>query len=259
MNDANSKEKLNSYYLPKIREVEELSSSASTPTDSNSVSPSSSFSASTPQPSNEAPISKATTNGPVNKSTAVHRRPIVIVANKSDLNNDRSSPIRDPLITQLIKANSQIETCIECSAKTIKNVPEVFYYAQKSVLFPTSPVYDSDKKQMTPLAIKCLTRVFRICDADNDGILNDKELADFQLKCFNLRLNASTLQEVKSILRNSDESRTYLVNNGITLNGFIHLHELFINKGRHETSWTVLKKFGYDRNLGFNREYAFPK
>lgn len=36
---------------------------------------------------------------------------------------------------------SEIETCIECSAKTLKNISEMFYYAQKAVLHPTSPIY----------------------------------------------------------------------------------------------------------------------
>lgn len=36
---------------------------------------------------------------------------------------------------------SEIETCIECSAKTLKNISEMFYYAQKAVLHPTEPIY----------------------------------------------------------------------------------------------------------------------
>lgn len=40
---------------------------------------------------------------------------------------------------------SEIETCIECSAKTLKNISEMFYYAQKAVLHPTSPIYSVEK------------------------------------------------------------------------------------------------------------------
>ena len=35
----------------------------------------------------------------------------------------------------------EIETCVECSAKTLKNISEMFYYAQKAVLHPTGPIY----------------------------------------------------------------------------------------------------------------------
>lgn len=37
--------------------------------------------------------------------------------------------------------------------------------------------------------------------------------------------------------------------NGLTLTGFIFLHALFIEKGRLETTWTVLRKFGYDNDI----------
>ena len=37
----------------------------------------------------------------------------------------------------------EIETCVECSAKMPLNVSEVFYFAQKAVLHPTAPLYDS--------------------------------------------------------------------------------------------------------------------
>lgn len=37
--------------------------------------------------------------------------------------------------------------------------------------------------------------------------------------------------------------------NGLTLTGFLFLHALFIEKGRLETTWTVLRKFGYDNEI----------
>lgn len=36
---------------------------------------------------------------------------------------------------------------------------------------------------------------------------------------------------------------------GLTLEGFLFLHALFIEKGRLETTWAVLRKFGYDDDL----------
>lgn len=40
-------------------------------------------------------------------------------------------------------ALKEVETCVECSAKQLLNVSEVFYFAQKAVLHPTAPLYDS--------------------------------------------------------------------------------------------------------------------
>lgn len=56
----------------------------------------------------------------------------------------------------------EIETCVECSAKTMKNVSEIFYYAQKAVVYPTRPLYDADGKRLTDRAKKALIRVFKV-------------------------------------------------------------------------------------------------
>lgn len=37
----------------------------------------------------------------------------------------------------------EVETVVECSAVMPLNVSEVFYFAQKAVLHPTAPLYDS--------------------------------------------------------------------------------------------------------------------
>ncbi|KAG7248126.1 hypothetical protein CRUP_006529, partial [Coryphaenoides rupestris] len=114
-----------------------------------------------------------------------------------------------------------------CSAKNLKNISELFYYAQKAVLHPTGPLYCPEEKEMKPSCVKSLTRIFKVSDLDNDGILNDNELNFFQ-------------------------------DNGLTLKGFLFLHTLFIQRGRHETTWTVLRRFGYDDDLELTQEYLFP-
>lgn len=37
----------------------------------------------------------------------------------------------------------------QCSAKNLKNISELFYYAQKAVLHPTAPLYDPEEKQVS--------------------------------------------------------------------------------------------------------------
>jgi Ras family protein T1 len=227
INDVSSKEKLVSYWLPKIQEIE-----------SNAMHISSS----------------ASLNSSYNGDIYNTKRPIILIANKSDIIINNESLVNDFLISQLIRSYNQIETCIQCSAKTLKNVPEVFYYAQKSILYPTVPIYDEEKKTLTSQCIKCLTRIFKLCDHDNDGLLNDKELNEFQMKCFGVHLNNNSLQEVKTLLNNNFQRSENLFENSITLNGFLYLHSLFIKKGRHETIWAVLKKFGYDKHLSMSHE-----
>ncbi|TUC02891.1 Mitochondrial Rho GTPase 1-A [Bagarius yarrelli] len=56
----------------------------------------------------------------------------------------------------------------------------------------------------------------------------------------------------------------YAVNNRKSLekvsdaDGFLFLHTLFIQRGRHETTWAVLRHFGYDNDLELNQDYLVP-
>lgn len=42
-----------------------------------------------------------------------------------------------------LNITQEVETVVECSALLPLNVSEVFYFAQKAVLHPTAPLYDS--------------------------------------------------------------------------------------------------------------------
>ncbi|CAF90509.1 unnamed protein product, partial [Tetraodon nigroviridis] len=191
------------------------------------------------------------------------RVPLILVGNKSDLVEHSGMETILPIMNQ----HSQIETCVECSAKNLKNISELFYYAQKAVLHPTGPLYCPEKKavrgstlssqpRMKSLCVKALTRIFKVSDLDNDGILNDSELNFFQRTCFNAPLEPRALEDVKNVVRkNLSEG---VRSNGLTLKGFLFLHTLFIQRGRHETTWTVLRRFGYDDDLELNQDYLFP-
>uniref|UniRef100_A0A0X3Q2A0 Mitochondrial Rho GTPase 1 n=1 Tax=Schistocephalus solidus TaxID=70667 RepID=A0A0X3Q2A0_SCHSO len=181
------------------------------------------------------------------------RVPVVLVGNKLDL--VPSSKMEQVL--PLMERYPEIETCIECSAKTMRNLSETFWFAQKAVLYPTVPLYRADTKELTPECIRALTRIFRICDIDNDGYLSDKELEAFQERCFAIPLTAQSLHDVKQLVRNSTSGGVNL--HGITLKGFLFLHLVFIRKGRHETTWAVLRQFGYDNQLRLSNEFLYPK
>ncbi|XP_035516397.1 mitochondrial Rho GTPase 1b isoform X3 [Morone saxatilis] len=180
------------------------------------------------------------------------RVPLILVGNKSDLVEHSSMETILPIMNQY----SEIETCVECSAKNLKNISELFYYAQKAVLHPTGPLYCPEKKDMKPLCVKALTRIFKVSDLDNDGILNDNELNFFQRTCFNTPLEPQALEDVKNVVRKNLSDG--VCDNGLTLKGFLFLHTLFIQRGRHETTWTVLRRFGYDDDLELNQDYLFP-
>ncbi|XP_013986317.1 mitochondrial Rho GTPase 1-A isoform X1 [Salmo salar] len=211
------------------------------------------------------------------------RVPVILVGNKSDLVEHSSMETILPVMNQY----TEIETCVEwkerefavhslkmesasqhllllfcgrnrgeCSAKNLKNISELFYYAQKAVLHPTGPLYCPEEKRMKPACIKALTRIFKVSDLDNDGILNDNELNFFQRTCFNAPLASQALEDVKNVVRKNVIDG--VCDNGLTLKGFLFLHTLFIQRGRHETTWTVLRRFGYDDDLELHQDYLFP-
>ncbi|CAG2106672.1 unnamed protein product [Medioppia subpectinata] len=182
-----------------------------------------------------------------------HSTPVVLVGNKADLVDYSSLEVVLPIMNQFY----EVETCVECSAKSLKNISELFYYAQKAVLHPTAPLYSPEDRDLTENCKKGLTRIFKLCDLDNDGVLNDHELNRFQRRCFDSPLQPQALDDVKNIVKRSVPDGVF--DDGLTLPGFLFLHTLFIQRGRHETTWTVLRKYGYNDAVCLNEQYLRPK
>lgn len=180
------------------------------------------------------------------------RTPIILVGNKSDLRPGGSMEAVLPLMSQF----PEIETCVECSAKQLRNVSELFYYAQKAVLHPTAPLYDPEAKQLRPACARALTRVFRLSDQDLDQGLSDAELNAFQKSCFGHPLAPQALEDVKTVV--SKHVAGGVRDGRLTLDGFLFLNTLFVQRGRHETTWTILRRFGYGDSLALTAEYLRP-
>nr|XP_027204426.1 mitochondrial Rho GTPase 1-A-like [Dermatophagoides pteronyssinus] len=181
-----------------------------------------------------------------------HSIPIILVGNKSDLVEYSSIDTVLPLMNQY----KEIEICVECSAKNLDNLSEIFYYAQKTVLYPVTPIYYPEERELSDNCKIALKRIFTICDLDNDGILNDLELNNFQTYCFDSYLLSQTLDDVKYILKSIIPDG--VSENGITLQGFMFLLTFFIQRGRHELIWIVLRKFGYNNSVALDDQYLYP-
>ncbi|XP_028904614.1 mitochondrial Rho GTPase 2 isoform X2 [Ornithorhynchus anatinus] len=180
------------------------------------------------------------------------RTPIILVGNKSDLRSGSSMEAILPIMNQF----SEIETCVECSAKNLKNISELFYYAQKAVLHPTAPLYDPEEKRLRLPCAKALARIFRLSDQDNNQVLSDDELNFFQKSCFGNPLAPQALEDVKTVVCKNTAGGVQ--GDGLTLDGFLFLNTLFIQRGRHETTWTILRRFGYNDELELTEDYLFP-
>lgn len=173
--------------------------------------------------------------------------PVIVVGCKLDLRDERHSLSLEQVMAPIMRLFREIETCIECSSANLVQVPEVFYYAQKAVLHPTAPLFDQETQALKPRCVRALKRIFILCDHDMDGALNDAELNDFQVKCFNAPLQPAEIVGVKRVVQEQLPEGVNAL--GLTLTGFLFLHALFIEKGRLETTWTVLRKFGYDDDI----------
>lgn len=82
------------------------------------------------------------------------------------------------------------------------------------------------------------------------------ELNAFQQWCFNTPLQPQVLEDVKAVLSKNINDGIY--NGCVTLKGFMYLQCLFIQRGRNETTWAVLRKFGYDNDLQMAKDYVHP-
>lgn len=181
------------------------------------------------------------------------KKPIILAGNKDDLQTASSLEHVMPIMEK----HKEVETCVECSAKQLKNVSEMFYYAQKAVLYPTAPLYSPADENLLPKCLSALRRVFHICDSNADGYISDDDLKLFQSRCFDTQLETGALQSIKDVIRG--ECPQGITEDGVTLEGFLFLHKVFVQRGRHETTWTVLRAFGYDDNLDLRSDYARPQ
>ncbi|XP_016076194.1 PREDICTED: mitochondrial Rho GTPase 2 isoform X3 [Miniopterus natalensis] len=77
-----------------------------------------------------------------------------------------------------------------------------------------------------------------------------------QKSCFGHPLAPQALEDVKMVVRKNVAGGVR--DDRLTLDGFLFLNTLFIQRGRHETTWTILRRFGYGDTLELSTDYLFP-
>ncbi|KAK4901543.1 ERMES complex Ca(2+)-binding regulatory GTPase gem1 [Elasticomyces elasticus] len=187
--------------------------------------------------------------------------PVVLCANKSDLSPAGTSTaqiVTDEMLPVMAEFK-EIDSCIRTSAREHHNINEVFFLCQKAVTHPIAPIYDSKESTLKPVAVQALKRVFYLCDRDGDGFLNDKEIHDFQMKCFDKPLSDADLASIKRSINRSSSLAAEGEKDGIDIDGFLTLNKMFAEKGRHETIWIILRKFQYTDSLSLKDTFLHPK
>lgn len=106
---------------------------------------------------------------------------------------------------------------------------------------------------------------------------------DRQQKCFSTPLQTQELEGILDLVRSYDPasvrplplgqpstppghdtdswppSQPAAVAEGLTELGFLYLHTIFIQQGRMETTWTVLRQFGYGESLDLREDFLSPR
>ncbi|CAK9786796.1 uncharacterized protein COLE_02623 [Cutaneotrichosporon oleaginosum] len=214
--------------------------------------------------------------------------PVILVGNKIDMRGGEvTNQALEEEVAPIMREFKEVETVVECSALMPLNVSEVFYFAQKAVLHPTAPLYDSRDHVLKPKCLEALKRIFKISDVDKDGLLNATELNQFQQKCFSTPLQTQELEGILELVRSYDPgavqplpsppaasspstpfaeydqhpvwTSTSQTSEGLTELGFLYLHTIFIQQGRMETTWTVLRQFGYGESLDLREDFLSPR
>ncbi|KAL8766077.1 MAG: hypothetical protein Q9209_007043 [Squamulea sp. 1 TL-2023] len=184
--------------------------------------------------------------------------PVVLCASKSDqsANTPTDQVVEDEMLP-VMSEFKEIDSCIRTSAREHHNINEVFFLCQKAVTDPIAPLFDSKDSSLKPACVSALQRIFYLCDRDQDGYLSNKEIHDFQIKCFGKPLSDPDLSNIKSsIQRHLPDSVT---DRGIHQSGFVFLNKLFAEKGRHETIWLILRTFHYTDSLSLQSSFLSPK
>ena len=184
--------------------------------------------------------------------------PVVLCANKSDLaaNVNTDQVVEDEMLPVMAEFK-ELDSCIRTSAKEHHNVNEVFFLCQKAVTNPIAPLFDPKESKLKPACVAALQRVFYLCDQDQDGYLSDKEIHDFQTKCFGKPLSDDDLKNIKHAIQKY--SADSVGEKGINQDGFVLLNKIFAEKGRHETIWIILRTFHYTDSLSLRDSFLHPK
>ncbi|CAI4037065.1 hypothetical protein SMKI_01G0200 [Saccharomyces mikatae IFO 1815] len=206
--------------------------------------------------------------------------PVILCKNKCDsLSNTNSNAmsssadsddidtkVEDEEFIPILMEFKEIDTCIKTSAKTQFDLNQAFYLCQRAITHPISPLFDAMVGELKPLAVMALKRVFLLSDLNQDSYLDDNEILGLQKKCFNKSIDVNELNFIKDLLLDIPKhdleyanNKLYVPGKGITKDGFLVLNKIYAERGRHETTWAILRTFHYTDSLCINDKILHPR
>jgi Ca2+-binding EF-hand superfamily protein len=190
--------------------------------------------------------------------------PVIVAENKMDLfrpsstsgqADEQALARRRQQIVSLMQRFPFVRQCIKCSAKNLLRVDDVFLKAQQAVLYPLTPaLYDLAAGRLSVECQRALTRIFRMYDADHDGLLSDQELDRFQRETYHVVAFDRDFSAWKKVVtRHNPQPDQEVTRDGkFTIPGFLAIFDVFISQNRLDVVWQALRKFGYDDDLALH-------
>ncbi|CAH8386163.1 unnamed protein product [Eruca vesicaria subsp. sativa] len=175
------------------------------------------------------------------------RVPIVVAGHR--VIKEEHNPVSiEEIATPIRQQCQEIEICIEWSAPRLSDAQMVFVQAQVAAMYPIGPVYDQVTNSLKPCCVAALKRMFEIYARDNDYIINDDGLNDLNVHCFGIPLMHSQSRALIEYVQ--ELCQEGVQENGLTIDGFLVLITTkLIKDGKLKTLWTMLRAFGYNKDL----------
>lgn len=107
------------------------------------------------------------------------------------------------------------------------------------------------EKKIKPEYDRAMSRIFRICDKNFDGFLDDNEMVELQSSVFGADLEKKHITALKEVLINEcgAEFDELIAQKGLNYEAFKNFNRILIQKIKLHICWTLLRHFGYNDKL----------
>ncbi|KAL6928316.1 hypothetical protein ACO0SA_003054 [Hanseniaspora valbyensis] len=205
-----------------------------------------------------------------------------------------SSTLSGPLIlsnTTTLNSNNNNNNNTTSTNSSLSLFYTATYHCIRAVVYPLPPIYDYKTAQLKEPCYVAMMRIFTLADTNMDGVLDFKEMAALQEKCFGKGIDMTEFkriclevkmyalddgneepndnnEEINPFFSSERKTNANIANNGdvavvenvgITRLGFLLLLKIYIERGRFETIWGLLRGYNYNDTLQISDDLLYPK
>lgn len=189
---------------------------------------------------------------------------VIVVGNKIDLldiNTQKFVIEQDK--TEIEKFQEDLNVNLKyfhISCKNYSGISPLFSEMLDSLINPSHILYKQENEELVynEKFEKALKRIFRIFDKDRKGVITRNEFNKIHEAIFDVKMEADHYSAIKECIKISGNS-TGLIDDEITLEGFVNLNKLSVKVGESQTTWSILRKFGYTDSLELDSWYFKSK